>query len=221
MTGDDADRLIESQREYYDLRAPDYLITTRPDRPVLGLLPEGMEAELVEEFAPEGDVLELACGTGLFTKELARRAASVTAVDASPRMIERNRREVGDPRVSYVEADVFAWEPPRRFDAVFFAFWLSHVPPARFEEFWELVRSCLVPGGRVAFVDEDDRGSWNDERHTIGETPAARRTLADGRTFDIVKLFWKPDELEERLRSLGWEIGVRRVGETFLYGSGA
>src|SRR5688572_12537159 len=90
MSDDHADRLLDSQREYYDLRAPDYLITTRPDRPVLGLLPEDLVPELVDEFAPEGDILELACGTGLFTRELARRAASVTAVDASPRMIVRN-----------------------------------------------------------------------------------------------------------------------------------
>jgi hypothetical protein len=34
---------------------------------------------------------------------------------------------------------------------LFFSFWLSHVPPARFEEFWALVRGALKPEGRAFF----------------------------------------------------------------------
>jgi predicted TPR repeat methyltransferase len=36
-------------------------------------------------------VLELVCGTSLWTEELPRHAASVTAVDASPEVLEINR----------------------------------------------------------------------------------------------------------------------------------
>ena len=35
-------------------------------------------------FNPTGHVLELACGTGLWTEPLLRQAARITAVDASP-----------------------------------------------------------------------------------------------------------------------------------------
>ena len=220
---DDADRvagLIASQREFYDLRAPDFGDETVPDRRVSGKMAIDLARALVDEFAPTGDVLELACGNGLFTRELVRHARTVTAVDGSPRMLERNHREVGNSGVSYVNADIFDWQPERRYDAVFFGFWLSHVPPATFDEFWALVRSSLRPGGRVAFVDEDDRGAMNDDIHLIGNVPAAPRTLRDGRTFDVVKVYWDPTELQDRLSSLGWQVAVRRVGETFLYGSG-
>jgi ubiquinone/menaquinone biosynthesis C-methylase UbiE len=84
---------------------------------------------LVDEFAPTGDVLEIACGSGAFTREIVRHANAVTALDGSPRMIERNRQEVADPRVNYVVADAFTWEPDRAYDAAVFSFWLSHVPP--------------------------------------------------------------------------------------------
>ena len=57
-------------------------------------------------------------------------------------------------RVRFVEADLFAWRPDRRYDAVFFGFWLSHVPLERFDGFWALVADCLAPGGRVCFVDD-------------------------------------------------------------------
>ena len=212
--------LIESQREFYDLRAPDFGNSAVPDRRVFGNMANELARTLIDEFAPTGDVLELACGNGTFTRELLRHARTVTAVDASPRMLERNRREVADDRVVYVEADIFDWQPERRYDAVFFGFWLSHVPPVAFDDFWALVRTSLQAGGRVAFVDEDDRGSANDEIRLVENVPVAPRTLRDGRRFDIVKLYWEPSELQDRISSLGWQVAVRRVGETFLYGSG-
>ena len=54
----------------------------------------------------------------------------MTAVDASPEAIAINRARVGRANVDYVEADLFAWTPPARYDLVFMSFWLSHVPDA-------------------------------------------------------------------------------------------
>jgi demethylmenaquinone methyltransferase/2-methoxy-6-polyprenyl-1,4-benzoquinol methylase len=216
----DASSLLASQRTYYDVRADEYGDASRPDRKAPGLMPADLGRSLVEAIDPYGDVLELACGTGFFTRELVRHARSVTAVDASPRMLAINRSRVGDPKVTYIQADLFAWSPTRTYDVVFFGFWLSHVPPDALADFWALVRRCLAPGGRVAFVDEDARAAGHDEVQLIGGVPAARRALSDGRQFEIVKVFWQPDSLEGRVRALGWEIDVRSVGETFLYGSG-
>ena len=221
---DERDRmagLVQSQREFYDLRAPDFGDATVPDRRASGMMAHEVGRALIDEFAPTGDVLELACGSGGFTRELVRHARTVTAIDGSARMLDRNRREVGDSSVTYVNADIFGWQPERRYDAVFFGFWLSHVPPAAFDDFWALVRSSLRKDGRVAFVDEDDRGAMNDDIRLVHNVPVARRTLRDGRRFDVIKVYWNPNELEDRITSLGWQVAVRRVGETFLYGSGA
>ena len=215
-----SDEIIAAQRAYYDERAPDYLVKTKPsDRAVRGWFPSALGIELTDAFAPTGDVLELACGTGTSTRGLVRYARTLTCVDGSPRMIERNRAEVGDPSITYVVADLFEWEPDRTYDVVFFAFWLSHVPDDRFDDFWALVRRCLGPGGRVGFIDEDDRAA--EPTRNVDGVAVAQRTLADGRTFDIVKVLWRPDELEARLRDLGWDVTVRPVGETFLFGSGS
>ena len=216
-----SERLLASQKAFYELRAPDFRDESRPwDRRVWGCFTEGLVGEVVDKFAVGGDVLELACGPGTFTAELARRATSVTALDASPAMLERNRREIDAVNVRRVEADLFSWSPDRLYDGVFFGFWVSHVPPDRFEAFWDLVASCLRPGGRVGFVDEDDRAAGHDETTIIDGTPTARRRLADGRAMDIVKVFWSPSELEARLRALGWGMAVRPLGESFLYGIG-
>ena len=212
--------LLAEQRTYYDARADDYASVSPPDRTVPGLLPADLCRALVADVQPNGAVLELACGTGDFTRELARSAQSVTALDASPRMLAINRARVATPRVRYVQADLFAWAPDQAYDVVFFGFWLSHVPPSAFDAFWGLVQRCLAPDGRVAFVDDDDRALDAGDVRPVGGVPVARRTLRDGQQFDIVKVFWPPDALAARLGAVGWDITVRRVGQNFLYGAG-
>ncbi|MGD9891941.1 MAG: class I SAM-dependent methyltransferase [Dehalococcoidia bacterium] len=212
--------LLAEQRSYYDARADDYVSVAPPNRTVPGLLPAALGRTLVEEAQPRSAVLELACGTGDFTRELARSAQSVTALDASPRMLAINRARVANPRVRYMQADLFAWVPGQTYDLVFFGFWLSHVPPSTFDAFWELVQRCLAPDGRVAFVDDDDRAGDAGDVRPVGGVPVARRTLRDGQAFDVVKVFWQPAALATRLHGLGWDIAVRRVGQNFLYGAG-
>jgi hypothetical protein len=48
-----------------------------------------------------------------------------------------------------------------------------------------------------------------------------RRSLSDGREFDIVKRFWAPAELEHELAALGWRISVRSTSNGhFIAASG-
>src|SRR5262245_14348655 len=109
--------LPATQRRYYELRAPDYADESRPsDRRAGGLLDTALARDAVDRMAPAGDALELACGPGACTRELVRHAATLTCLDGSPRMLARNRAEVGDPRVRYLCADLFAWAPRRTYD---------------------------------------------------------------------------------------------------------
>jgi SAM-dependent methyltransferase len=172
-------------------------------------------------------VLELACGTGLWTVELTRHAAGITAVDASPEVLDINRARLQEAAgrevpVSYVRADLFGWRPEESYDVVFFGFWLSHVPPGRFAAFWDLVRSALRPGGRVFFVDSLRTETWA-EKESAGRAPRDHTTLRrlnDGREFRIVKVFYDPVELEARLAGMGWRISVRTTEKHLLYGFG-
>ena len=205
--------VIESQKRFYDLRAPDYATGAPSDRSGTERdtgIPDRDRRAIVDDLNATGGVLELGCGPGGFTRELARRARSVTAVDSSPKMLARNKFEVDRPNVRYLQADVFEWVPDATYDVVFFGFLLSHVPPGLFESFWRLVRTCLRPGGQVAFVDEDDRVAHYDDVRVADGVPVARRRLGDGREFDIVKVFWEPHDLAAQLRDLGWNVSVGR-----------
>jgi SAM-dependent methyltransferase len=167
-------------------------------------------------------VLELACGTGLWTRELLPTARRVTAVDAAPEMLALNRERVQSARVEYIRADLFAWRPERRYDSVFFGFWLSHVPADRFERFWKQIADSLKTGGRFFFVDSKYYPASTARDHTLGnpDEETVRRKLNDGREFRIVKVFHRPRELQDRLQALGWKAVISETPNFFIYGKG-
>jgi SAM-dependent methyltransferase len=198
---------------YYRQRAAEYDATAYGPR----YLAQARIADLVHRLDLAGDVLELAAGTGMWTEALARSAGSVTALDAAPEALEITRRRLRGRAVEFIRADVFDWEPPRRFDAVFFAFWLSHVPGEMFAPFWSLVQRCLTGAGRVAFVDEQPAGQAH-EVYVEGAPETAVRRLGDGSVHRIVKVLRGAGEIEGDLARLGWSARVRPVGEDWLLG---
>lgn len=216
----DERHLIQEQIEYYRTRAPEYDETSSPPGDPLAPFWQEIEAAL-DRFAPTGRVLEIASGTGTWTARLLRHATAVTALDSSREMHELSRKKVGDdPRVRYVEADVFSWHPDDDYDVVFFSNWLSHVPPTSFDRFWALIGQALGSEGRIFFVDEV-KDAWRNEdllREEVAHglsMPIVRRRLRDGQTFRVVKVFWDPAELAARLRDLGWDVTVHSTGPFF------
>jgi demethylmenaquinone methyltransferase/2-methoxy-6-polyprenyl-1,4-benzoquinol methylase len=204
------DLLLAEQIAYYRAVAPEYRVHPDAAREL---------AAALETFRPAGQVLELACGPGTWTELLLRHATSVTAVDAAPEMLARAKARVGEERVRFVQADLFSYVPDRRYDLVFFGFWLSHVPPDRFEPFWSLVADCLEPTGRVFFMDDNHRRP--DELIEGESSSTIRRHLRDGSSYRAVKVPHRPADLQERLRRLGWRITVTPISERFFWGAGA
>jgi SAM-dependent methyltransferase len=215
------DALLAEQVAYYRALAPEYV----EDAGVEGVTEETHNAATrtfnaaLESASPLGEVLELACGPGTFTSELARRATSVDALDASPEMLEiAAARTAPATNVRFVQVDLFTWTPDRRYDFVFFGFWLSHVPPERFASFWSPVASALAPNGRVMFVDDGHRTT---EELTHGpQSSTIERQLRDGRRFRAVKVALEPEPLERSLRDLGWAIEIQPLAGPFFLGSG-
>jgi demethylmenaquinone methyltransferase/2-methoxy-6-polyprenyl-1,4-benzoquinol methylase len=214
--------LLSQQKRYYAERAPEYDDWWHR-RGRYELEPAALErwrADAAEaeaalsSLAPLGDVLELAAGTGIWTRKLVGLADRVVAVDANAETLALNTSDA-----ELVRADVFEWSPPARFDVVFFSFWLSHVPEERFDEFWTLVRTALGPDGRVFLVDS----GAGDTAHT-GTDQAGweeTRSLSDGRRFRIVKRRWSPEELAQRVRPLGFDLELHDTANGhFLYGTG-
>ena len=219
--------ILQEQVAYYRARAAEYdewhLRQGRYDRGKEHNLQWSEELDVVraalERERPFGKCLELACGTGLWTAYLAQGAIDLTAIDASSETIEINRTKSHDAPVQYVVADLFEWWPTEKYDFVFFSFWLSHVPAQQFNRFWEMIRAALKPGGRAFFVDGlATQESTARDHAAIDDSGVTERKLNDGRTFNIVKVFHDPDQLERQLRELGWSGSVGTTGQFFYYG---
>jgi SAM-dependent methyltransferase len=214
--------LLAEQKRYYAERAPEY-----DDwwfrRGRYELEPEALarwqediaEVETaLDVFAPRGSVLELAAGTGIWTRKLVRLADRVVAVDANAETLALNTSDA-----ELVQADVFEWKPQEPVDIVFFSFWLSHVPEARFDEFWALVRAAIRPDGRVFLIDSGAGDTAHTGTEQAGEEET--RSLSDGRSFRIVKRRWPPVELAERVRPLGFALDLHDTANGhFLFGGG-
>ena len=199
------DALLASQAAYYRRRAEEYDATAYGDLVAAG----ARITRLVAQMQPAGAVLEIACGTGMWTAALADRAEWVTAIDTAPEAIAIARERVRSTNVTFEEADIYDFATTAKFDAIFFSAWLSHVPTDRFEPFWRQLRGLLADGGRVLFVDEptEERAK---EAYLPGADEVVERQLLDGSTYRIVKNFIEPESLEHHLRELGWTARIRR-----------
>ena len=168
--------------------------------------------------------VELACGTGLFTRRVAPAVEMLDAIDASPEVIARNRARLaslGIGNVTFHEADVFAWRPSRRYDLVFMSFWLSHVPRSRFAAFFATLRDALAPGGAVYIIDSAHDATSTATDHVLPKrgSEVATRKLDDGSMWQVVKVFWTPDGLDAALAAIGWRSAMTQTPRYFVLGS--
>lgn len=160
ITGPNADQI-----EFWNGEAANKWVDFNPiiDR-MLG--PLGLAAMDRAHPRPGEHVLDIGCGCGDTTLELARRiapAGAVTGVDISAPMLALARQRTKDAAapVSIVNADAETHDlPAAAFDVLFSRFGVMFFtnPDAAFGN----LRAALKPGGRIAFVcwQAFDRNPW-------------------------------------------------------------
>jgi demethylmenaquinone methyltransferase/2-methoxy-6-polyprenyl-1,4-benzoquinol methylase len=212
---------------YYEARAPEYddwyLRRGRYERgPVHDA---AWNAELdaagrwLDELPIDGEIVELAAGTGWWSPLLASKG-ELSMYDGASAPLDRARERLVAHRLRAHLHVRDAWaEPDRPVDALFTGFWLSHIPRARLDEFLGIARRWLKPGGTFAFIDSlfDPQSSAADHPVPVGD--ASIRRLDDGREFTIVKVYYEPAELESALARAGFDDPrVTTTGRFFLTG---
>lgn len=186
--------------DYYRRRATEYeAIYARPERQ------ENLAAlrKIIPERCSGRTVLEIACGTGYWTREIAQTARRVVAADLAEEPMQIARAKDYPPgKVTFESADAYALgEALGRFDAAFAGFWWSHVPRERIAEFLRSLHARLEAGARVLLLDN----SYVEGNSTAlagidaaGNTYQMRR-LGDGTQVRVLKNFVSEAELRERL----------------------
>jgi SAM-dependent methyltransferase len=193
---------------YYAARADVYDETAGYFEEEAEVLREPIKARYRELFKGR-DVLEVACGSGYWTRVLGETAASVFAFDINMEILQKAvERCAGLTNVTFRIADAYTFlGVPTGFDAAVAIFWYSHIPKANIRQFLNALCGVLAPGALVMFCDQlpyEPSVRVTDEHGDVLE----ERKLPDGRTFSVIKNF--PTEAELR-------AAIAPFGDDFAY----
>ena len=150
---------------------------------------------LTEHLKPGCNVLELGCGTGYFTKELAQTGANITAIDISPELLEAARRRVSAQNVTFEIQNAYALTyPDAIFDSVVGSSVLHHL---EIDQAFTQIYRVLRPGGTIRFTEPN---MLNPQIALQKNIPAIKRRAGD--SPDETAFFRWP--LKKRLERTGF-----------------
>ena len=192
----------DSLEEYYRARAPEYEQIYYRDNPVRRAEIDA-EAKRLAELVSGKSVLELACGTGYWTRVMAQTAARITASDIAPEALVEAKKKQFHCDITFVEADMFANSfGENAFDLVALGFWFSHHPRQEYDRLFDILIRPLKQNGLIWMIDNNPpaEGSAEMSCHVdeFGNN-YKHRYLSDGRPFVILKNYFSHNELEEIL----------------------
>ncbi|MBT7371087.1 MAG: class I SAM-dependent methyltransferase [Gammaproteobacteria bacterium] len=166
-------------------------------------------------------VLEVAAGTGYWTRHISGSARSILATDLEPAQLEQiHQRELGcSTETRVVDAYRLSGTIDDKFDGAFAGLWLSHVPKQRMAEFFSSLHQCLKPGARVILIDNSVAQcqrlpiTFTDE---WGNTFQDRQ-LDNGETYRVLKNFPTVEELEHWVSAFGDPEDYVELEQFWLY----
>lgn len=126
------------------------------------------EREIIEKLGDvteEAFVLDVGCGTGIYTLELLGKGARVVGIDISPEMLEIARYKTGEygDRAVFLQADAAKMPfPDNHFDIVISitAMEFFEQPQACLHEMYRVLR----PGGHMVIATLNSKSLWAFER---------------------------------------------------------
>jgi len=119
-------------------------------------------------------VLELGCGTGSFTRELARSGADIVAIDVSPELLEVATANCSAPNVRYEIQNAYELSYPEGvFDSVVGSSVLHHL---EIEAALREIYRVLKPGGQISFTEPN---MLNPQIAIQKNVPWVKRKLGD------------------------------------------
>ena len=163
------------------------------------------------------DVVDMACGEGYGTAELARRAARVTGVDANPEAFEHARLKYTRPGVTFERDLVQTWSGDC--DAVVFLQTIEHVenPEEVLRHFRSIAKTAYVSTPNVLTLAPEGAEKSGNPWHVKEYRAEEFRALCES-VFDHVEIhglfharkLW----LHERAIAAGWDSVHPKLGIT-------
>ncbi len=126
-------------------------------------------------------VLEIACGTGFWTKTIASVAKFITAVDINNEVLRIAKNKlIHSKNVIFIQDDVYLLNMTQGvFSAGYAGSWWSHILKSKLKGFLDVFHSKFQPEALIIFMDN---------RYREGSSTPISRTDSDGNTYQIRKL---------------------------------
>ncbi len=99
-----------------------------------------------------GKILVPGAGRSPEPASLARDGFAVTVVDAAASAVAFQRERLAGTGAEVQEADLFSWEPPGAFDAVYDQTCLCALPPEHWRAYVQRLEAWIRPGGVLAIL---------------------------------------------------------------------
>jgi len=129
---------------------------------------------LTSHISVADTILEIGCGTGYFTKEIAKTGARVTAIDISPELLQIAKEEIPDTNVSFVIENAYDLSfEANCFDSIVGSSVLHHLEIEKaISEMFRVLKS----GGSLFFTEPN---MMNPQIALQKNIPALKRKLGD------------------------------------------
>lgn len=114
-------------------------------------------------------VLEIGCGKGRVTRDLARYADRVIASDPDTTALEAAQNNLTAENVEFRHApDGIPDMPQGSVDLVIYTLSLHHVPPGQMQDSLRQAGCLLKPGGVILVLEPADGGTFNEAKSRFG-----------------------------------------------------
>ena len=207
---------------YYDERAAEYdeIYSGRgPAFPHPELYREDANriAEIVSRFGT-GALIDIACGTGFWLLHYADNCTQITLLDQSKKMLEKSKERALksgiNEKCKFIHSDFFqSGFETHSFDSALVGFLISHLTNEKIETFFVRLNEILKPRAELLIIDS----AWTVLRQKYRQKEEMqKRSLNDGREFNVFKRYMDSKEFGEMLERYEYENVETYCGYAFL-----
>ena len=133
--------------------------------------PDNKYIQIINSHAPlnGATILEIGCGNGRMTSDIANYAAKIVATDLDEAVLEQAKSNVSTKNVEFLYTpDGFANLPEQSFDLVIYTLSLHHIPKDKMIDNLRHSGDLLKDGGVIIVVEPGDGGSFLEVKKRFG-----------------------------------------------------